>query len=302
MYKRCELHNHTLESDGNITCRELAEIMRDEKCDIFALTDHNTISGHHKMEKDLSSMEDAPECIYGMEYTTYYGHILSPNLKEYISWENINRNQPELLARKLRAAGALAGVAHPFAEGRPFAQGCRFEMKITDFSAFDFMEIFNNCCGLHDVNEPGLNWWESLVLDGWNLAATAGMDLHGHSNFAHMFATYIECEKDTPAETALVNAIKERRTWVSKGVLLECCRDGSQLSFTVRDMKKPGYEPESSDKWLVTLTSKNGVKTVSPDETVSLADFQPGERIIPKLYRNEAVLEELACVSPVLTV
>ena len=43
MYKRLELHNHTVESDGNLTPSELIDLMCDDKVDAFALTDHNTI-------------------------------------------------------------------------------------------------------------------------------------------------------------------------------------------------------------------------------------------------------------------
>ena len=42
MYKRLELHNHTNESDGVFTCKELTDFMVADQVDAFALTDHNT--------------------------------------------------------------------------------------------------------------------------------------------------------------------------------------------------------------------------------------------------------------------
>ena len=48
-FLRLELHNHTTESDASITCAELLDYMAENKVDGFALTDHNTISGHRKM-------------------------------------------------------------------------------------------------------------------------------------------------------------------------------------------------------------------------------------------------------------
>uniref|UniRef100_UPI0006D1E203 PHP domain-containing protein n=1 Tax=Clostridium sp. NkU-1 TaxID=1095009 RepID=UPI0006D1E203 len=53
MYKRLELHNHTNESDASCTCRELTELMAADQVDAFALTDHNTISGHKKIQAIL---------------------------------------------------------------------------------------------------------------------------------------------------------------------------------------------------------------------------------------------------------
>ena len=73
MYKRLELHNHTTESDASITCRELVEYMVSDHADAFAITDHNTISGHRKIRKLLAEEHFPIQCIYGMEYTTYYG-------------------------------------------------------------------------------------------------------------------------------------------------------------------------------------------------------------------------------------
>ena len=81
-FLRLELHNHTTESDASITCSELLDYMAQDHVDAFALTDHNTISGHPKMEALLRDYPSPIQCIYGMEYTTYYGHILCLNLRE----------------------------------------------------------------------------------------------------------------------------------------------------------------------------------------------------------------------------
>jgi predicted metal-dependent phosphoesterase TrpH len=168
MYKRLELHNHTTESDGNLKPLELIKHMYTNKVDAFAITDHNTISGHKKIKKLLEDLQFPISHIMGMEYTTYYGHILCLNLKEYIPWENINLNHPELLFQSVKEKGALAGIAHPFSYGHPFSRGCRFDMEITDFNSFDFIEIFNNSQPLHAVNKRGLHWWEELVLQGYS--------------------------------------------------------------------------------------------------------------------------------------
>ena len=114
MYKRLELHNHTNESDASCTCRELTELMADDQVDAFALTDHNTISGHKKIQAILEETHLPISFIQGMEYTTYYGHILCLNLKEYVPWENINKHKPEQLFLAAHAKGALVGIAHPF--------------------------------------------------------------------------------------------------------------------------------------------------------------------------------------------
>jgi hypothetical protein len=186
--------------------------MYQDKVDAFAITDHNTISGHSKIRKLLNELNLQISCIYGMEYTTYYGHILCLNLREYVPWENINIHKPELLFAAAKAKGALVGVAHPFSYGHPFARGCRFDMKITDYNSFDFVEIFNNPEPLHEVNERGLLWWEDLVLQGYPLAFTCGMDLHGKRNMGNQYATFIEGEPGGNIENELDTAVRNLRT------------------------------------------------------------------------------------------
>lgn len=301
MYKRLELHNHTTESDAVFTCRELAEFMAEDQVDAFALTDHNTISGHRKI-KELLEKENLPlSCIYGMEYTTYYGHILCLNLTEYVPWENINLHKPELLFQAVKEKGALAGIAHPYSFGWPFAQGCRFVMNMTDYSCCDFIEIFNNPEPLHEVNEKGLLLWESLVLQGEHLAATCGMDLHGNSTLHGHYSTYIEGEQTEDITKELSIAIHQGRTWICKGPLLETRLADGTLSFTVKQMNKPGYQPLPLENYRITLKTPQRTITCMADEKIPLSMFQENETIIiPKLFENETILENLVCVSPVI--
>lgn len=308
MYKRLELHNHTTESDSSLSCKELLEIMEADRADAFAITDHNTISGHSIIKKLLDSGDYKIKCIYGMEYTTYYGHILCLNLPVYVPWDSIDFFKPELLFNAARAKGALVGIAHPFSFGAPFAKGCRFEMKVKDFSAVDFIEVFNNPEPLHEVNEKGLIWWEELILDGKRLAATCGMDLHGHWDMGNQYATFIEGEEDGDVEAELSHAIKDGKTWVSKGMLLICDlkKDSKSLKLSLFDSKKPGFLRPENGRYIVSLRGKNGLitKEISENEEVILSlDKLKGEDIIiPKLYIKDTDIENLVCISPVVRI
>lgn len=306
MFKRLELHNHTTESDSSLTPAELIEFMCQNHVDAFAITDHNTISGHKKIRGLLKNTPFPIACIYGMEYTTYYGHILCLNLKEYVSWENINLHKPELLFTAAREKGALVGVAHPFSYGHPFARGCRFDMEITDFSSFDFIEIFNNLEPLHEVNERGLLWWEDLVLRGNPLAFTCGMDLHGKWDMNHQFATFIEGSPDGDIEKELENAIKQKRTWISKGPLLiaNVQKEKEFLTFSMEETGKPGYLHEDTDTYYLTLRTKKGTLTkeiaVNVPLTISCRELENEPILIPKLYQKDTSVENLVSVAPVI--
>nr|WP_300768309.1 CehA/McbA family metallohydrolase [uncultured Acetatifactor sp.] len=310
-FLRLELHNHTTESDASITCAELLDYMAENKVDGFALTDHNTISGHRKMAALLKDCPAPVQCIYGMEYTTYYGHILCLNLSEYVPWDSIDSGNPELIFRQIRGTGALAGIAHPFSFGYPFATGCRFEMHMTDYSAVDFIEIFNNPEPLRAVNLPALALWESLVLEGVSIAATSGMDLHNRAPFEGRYATFIQ-DMGIPVSEALTEAIRSGQTWVSKGPLLTArTLPGERRTvFEIQDGKKAGCPVDPGKQYLMTLRLPGGKLTESivPGRPISiswdsLAAFAQGPEpcpVIPKLYEENLELESLLCVSPVL--
>ena len=302
MFKRLELHNHTRESDGSITCNELIDRMIAEGVDAFAITDHNTTSGQCKIRARLEELGNPIDCIYGMEYTTYYGHILCLNLHQYVPWENINKHKPELLFQAAKDRGAIIGPAHPFSFGDPFARGCRFEMTITDYSAVDFIEIMNNPEPLHHVNKPAKELWEKITLEGEHVAATAGMDLHGKEAFEGKYATFIEGEKGGNIADELETAIKNCRTWVSKGPLLLTNHNVAEncLEFSVEKSNKSGFDYPESYQIVLKTASGDKVLSIAAEEKarISLDELEGVHIVIPELYGATTEMEDLYCVSP----
>lgn len=287
-FKRLELHNHTVESDGSLTCQELTEYLAADHVDAFAITDHNTTSGQKKIEQLLEEKHYPISLIRGMEYTTYFGHILCLNLAKYVPWNSIDQHRPELLFEAAREKGALVGIAHPFSYGDPFARGCRFEMTISDYSKVDFIEIFNNPESLHEVNERGTNLWMSLIFSGYQITATSGMDLHNRAKLAGCYATYIEGKSGDNIASELDTAIHTHRTWVSKGALLltEVLPETNELLLTFTDAHKTGFAVPKTAQVVLKGKDKTFTTSVSLDKPVRVSLNQlPGtDPIIPLLY------------------
>ena len=287
-FKRLELHNHTVESDGSLTCQELTEYLAADHVDAFAITDHNTTSGQKKIEQLLEEKHYPISLIRGMEYTTYFGHVLCLNLAKYVPWNSIDQHRPELLFEAAREKGALVGIAHPFSYGDPFARGCRFEMTISDYSKVDFIEIFNNPEPLHEVNERGTNLWMSLIFSGYQITATSGMDLHNRAKLAGCYATYIEGKSGDNIASELDTAIHTHRTWVSKGALLltEVLPETNELLLTFTDAHKTGFAVPKTAQVVLKGKDKTFTTSVSLDKPVrvSLNQLSGTDPIIPLLY------------------
>lgn len=300
MFKRYELHNHTTESDALISCQELVDKMAADGVDCFAITDHNTISGHRIIRKYLQEEQSSLQCAYGMEYTTYFGHIVCPILNTYVPWDSIDRRHPERLFEACKKAGGITGIAHPFAYGVPFAQGCRFEMNLQDFTNVDYIEVINNPEPIHQVNAPAIRWWEELVLSGIKISACAGMDLHkSEEQMTMKFATYAWGEVGKDAVEELRTALAQQKTWVSKGMLLNWTIEGEEIRFELCDLHKPGFI--SPDTYTMTLTNRDVVREFDLTNgalTLSLSELSEIE--IPKLYGGSTILDNLICIAPVI--
>ena len=64
-YLPCELHCHTLHSDGDFSVKELQEAAKENHLSLIALTDHNTMSGWDELD------DSVVPAIRGIEWTTY---------------------------------------------------------------------------------------------------------------------------------------------------------------------------------------------------------------------------------------
>lgn len=217
-FRRIELHNHSTESDGSLTIDELATYAVQHEFGAMVLTDHNTTSGHTKLDRTIHSRSLPLEALHGLELTTYKGHILCLDLEEYIPWSDINPKRPEILFDRVRAAGGLVGVAHPFSMGAPLSTGCEWVMEINDYSRLDFIEVVNNSADLPMINALGQDWWQQLVLQGHRLAATSGIDLHRRVPMDSFFTTYLPVpQPDLSLSQLLRSAITNQQTVVTRG-------------------------------------------------------------------------------------
>lgn len=95
--KTCDLHNHSIYSDGSFTPYELVKYAKEKGLSVVALTDHNTIDGISELNEAGRALDF--EVVPGAELTTEYKgkeiHLLSLLIKE----ENIPKMQDFLLER-----------------------------------------------------------------------------------------------------------------------------------------------------------------------------------------------------------
>lgn len=209
----CELHCHTIHSDGGFTVPELLEAARKRELCGICLTDHNTASGIE--ETKLSS---SPIVLGGIEYTTFHGHMLSLGMTELIDWRHINNI--DLTIAEIKEKGGIVGIAHPFQLGTPICTGGHWDYDIKKWENVNYMEIFSEGAAfLNTPNKKARKLWHSLLSEGYRITPTMGRDWHRTRANTHISAcTYLLCDESF-SENEMKKAIEKGRTVVSAGPL-----------------------------------------------------------------------------------
>jgi len=231
-----ELHSHSSHSDGKHEMAEIAD--RAARCglDFLALTDHNTMSAH-------PVAPGAPLIIVpGFELTTFHGHHPCYGVAEMFPWHQDGRVVPLAeVAPRVRAAGGIVGVAHPFVPGDPLCTGCRMVDGLPPDS-FDLVEVWYRRWGSPGSdNQAGYEFWNRLWDAGHRKTAVAARDWHGPEQEGpfpgELPLTGVFAADSTPE--AIVEGLRSGRVILSRGPILDVTSGESILSARVERLDRP---------------------------------------------------------------
>ncbi len=223
----CELHCHTLHSDGGFSVRELTETAADRHLSGICLTDHNTVSGWYEADG-----QNSITVLKGIEYTTYHGHMLCLGAEEIIDCFNICNI--DISMKTLRESGGLVGIAHPYQLGTPICTGGRWDFDVKDFSLVSYMEIWSEGEMLMTpANCRARRWWLSLLDGGCRITPTFGRDWHrAEGNKLKGACTCLLIDGEITPEK-MKEAIGSGRTQLSLGIIMNVNADGKTVGDTV---------------------------------------------------------------------
>lgn len=215
----CELHTHTVHSDGIFTVETLAQSAIGSGLECIALTDHNTISGWSHTDK--VQRETGLGIIKGLEWTTFYGHMTLMGIESYVDWRDIGFNEIEKAIKRAHQAGGIAGVAHPFRPGNPFCTGCYWQFPLQDWSLVDYYEVWSwPNPHIESTNRRSMSMWKSLLAKGYRITGVCGLDWHRPVKDGDSTAvSYVLTEDDgsMPVEERVVDGIRHGSVCVSIG-------------------------------------------------------------------------------------
>jgi len=214
-----ELHTHTVNSDGSLTVLEMARKALELGFKGFALTDHNTISG--QLEIPYVMKEIGINIIYGMEWTTFYGHMVALGIHEYVDWRDKSIYDIQKGIYEIHKMGGIAGAAHPYRIGSPMCTGCYWQFDIKDWSKVDYLEVWSEVYPqLNPTNYRSFRLWTDLLNKGHKITAVSGRDWHGDDRNKGIAVTYIGLEEGIDHEKCTLDAIKKGHVTVTLGPIM----------------------------------------------------------------------------------
>lgn len=274
----CELHTHTTHSDGRQSLMELAEKAKKEEIRCIALTDHNTISGNS--DKYNVMKQTGVHIISGLEWTTFYGHMVILGIKRYEDWRNIEIDNIDASIEEIHDHGAIVGIAHPFRIGSPLCTGCYWEYKVKDWNNIDYIEVMSSDV-LKDKssNMRTLDFWTDLLNQGFRPTAVYGRDWHSGGNAEKNVAvTYLGIDTlNGDFDSAVLNAIVNGAAVVTSGplLLMECKLKNVNKIYTIGET----VQLEKSDGCIDI--------DVSIDFTVRKDQWRLGEKMALSIVSNK---------------
>ncbi|QYR19081.1 CehA/McbA family metallohydrolase [Paenibacillus sp. sptzw28] len=242
----CELHTHTFHSDGRQSLHELAEGAKSLGFECIALTDHNTMTG--LADRETVERVTGITIIPGMEWTTFYGHMVTIGLSQFVDWRTVGVNDIDQGIAKVHEQGGIAGMAHPFRIGSPICTGCFWKFNIRDWNALDYIEVWSGTFPpVKHANARAFSLWTERLNEGYRIAAVSGRDWHEQSNTEELVSvTYLGIEEgDRPIGERAVHALSKGRTSVTIGPLITLTIEHSQGSYINGDLVPPSDETET---------------------------------------------------------
>ena len=212
-----ELHTHTEHSDGDFTVAGLVEAARKRGFAAVALTDHNTASGLREFYPALE--REGLVGVDGIEWTTYFGHMLVLGERGYTDWRGVRPPEIDRAIANIHKNGGIVGIAHPFALSNPVNTGYHWEFQVADWAAVDYLEVWSRDDAPRKIQSlRAFALWEQLLDRGCRITATSGRDWHREDSFAYAH-TYVGVDGNL-TQDAILDAVRGGRVCLAAGPLL----------------------------------------------------------------------------------
>lgn len=233
----CEMHCHTVHSDGDFTVKDLVDTAVERHLEGIQITDHNAVSAHNEVINPPIAV------LKSIEWTTFFGHMHAMDCKKSVDWRDAKPDNIDEKMMEVHDGDGLVGVCHPFQLGTPICTGGRWEYNVKNWNNVNYLEVWSEGCPfMNTPNKRALNLWHDLLDNGYRITPTFGRDWHRKTNNAyHSACTYLLCEGESLTDLLMKQAVKNGRSVISMGPLFYFTVDDKTIGD---EIAKGEYEAE----------------------------------------------------------
>ncbi|XJS10723.1 CehA/McbA family metallohydrolase [Aerococcaceae bacterium WGS1372] len=217
-----EIHSHTIHSDGDFTVAQLVDAAIDFGYKGLILTDHNSSAGVLEMRELEAVLNKEIIALHGMEWTTYFGHMLAHDADYDVDWREATIDNIDVYMQEVQDANGLVGIAHPFDIGSPICTGCHWDYQVKDYNLVNYIELWNS-------NQPqeksesilAYDFWLDKLQQGYEISCSAGRDWHRPDSLdANMGVTYLELKDEVLTVDNFKLALRQGQFYITLGPLV----------------------------------------------------------------------------------
>lgn len=205
-YKGC-LHVHSSASDGRLSPEEVLAWYRSRGYDFVAITDHNAPSEAQVIDSSLITLAGIE--VDGVDPVAGLYHLVGLGLE----LPGPTREEPGRIQDaidRLRAAGALVCLAHPYWSGQRSAQLMGVEGCFA-------LEVYNGGCEVDDAKGFSAVHWDDLLAAGGRLWGLAVDDAHWRTGERDAGLGWVWVKAQALTQQAILEALDAGSFYASSG-------------------------------------------------------------------------------------
>lgn len=186
-----DLHNHSYYSDGVLSPTEVVNLAKQQGCDLFALTDHDTTDGLYEAQKAADKC--ALQFIPGVEISAMWNNMtihivgLGVDANNQVLQAGLKQNQTfrTVRAKKMAQGLAAAGVVGAFEKTKALAKTSMItrthfaQMLIQEGVCKDMKSVFKRFLSGKKPGGVGGKWAQYDEVIAW-IHASGGMAVLAH--------------------------------------------------------------------------------------------------------------------------
>lgn len=228
-----ETHAHTFHSDGKLSVQQLLDLTERQKLDVISITDHNTDSALD----EVSPLQQSPLVIPGMEWTSYYGHVIVLTAKNFIEFRDLTPDNLGSHIQSVHDAGGIVFAAHPCDPGEPFCTGCHWDFHLNNPDLLDGIEIWHEDHPYRSLwNKKAEELWISLLNQGCHLIPVSSSDWHDtFSPDTPYGVNYFLLDESLPLSVSFHDAAAKGRSFITMGPLIDLSIQQNGKDYCIGD-------------------------------------------------------------------